>query len=315
MKRALLIPLLAVLVFLNFLWPQESFQVKEEEDKPLALSPSDGQSRGLSYSRPSAKPDRFTVRYIHVSPGPDGAIEGVSSESAVNQRYIQEFNFPSLNILLSVAARMLPDVTPEDTGKVEGKVRALTELLQMCLHVKLEGLNDSRMAISQPVFEKRAQTVREFGNEPLLTLGITPYETSYSVGESQESKISNSMENTAIKNAQLSMIPSGFGSTACFLNPFGIIASGVSAIFRIFSPTKNLPNQISYQSSANEFGWIWRAQQGFGIEGIHRCTALLRTHKSVKYIHAEVELITDWKRFGAWVKKIDYILPVASAQD
>jgi hypothetical protein len=59
-----------------------------------------------------------------------------------------------------------------------------------------------------------------------------------------------------------------------------------------------------------EFGWIWREQEGFGIEGIHQCMALLRTHKSIKFILVHVELITDWKKFGAWIKKIDYIVPV-----
>jgi tRNA G18 (ribose-2'-O)-methylase SpoU len=67
-------------------------------------------------------------------------------------------------------------------------------------------------------------------------------------------------------------------------------------------------------TSDNEFGWIWRQQQNYGIEGIHHCQALLRTHKTVKYILAEVELITDWKRFGAWMKQIDCIVPVVENQ-
>jgi len=100
------------------------------------------------------------------------------------------------------------------------------------------------------------------------------------------------------------------GKFANIFNPLGALASGISAIFKIFTPTDNAPNQISYQSSSNEFGWIWRQQEGYGIEGIHNCMALLRTHKSVKYILAEVELITDWKRFGAWMKQVDYIIPV-----
>ena len=312
MKRIFSI-LCVFLIVPIFLWPQ-AVEVKEEEDTPLALAPADGQTRGLSSSRPSAKPDRFTVRYVHLSPGPEGAIEGVSADSAINQKLIGDFNFPSLNILLSVAARIVPDVTSEDSGRVDGKVRTLTELQQMCLHVKLSGLNAEKAVIGQSVSELKGAALKEFGREPLLTLGITPYESSYSVGESQESKISGSVDSTMMRTGTLGMAPLGIGTAACYINPFGIIASGVSAIFKIFSPTKNLPNQISYQSSETEFGWIWRAQQGYGIEGIHRCMALLRTHKSIKYILAEVELITDWKRFGAWVKKIDYIIPVASDQ-
>jgi len=314
MKRVLSFTFLFILVFSGILWPQ-AVEVKEEEDTPLALGGTDSQSRGLTSPRPSAKPDRFTVRYVHLSPGPEGAIEGVSADSAINQRLIGDFNFPSLNILLSVAARIVPDATSEDSGRVDGKVRTLTELQQMCLHVKLSGLNAEKAVIGQSVSELKGAALKEFGREPLLTLGIAPYESSYSVGESQESKISGSVDSTMMRTGSLGMAPLGIGTVACYINPFGIIASGISAIFKIFSPTKNLPNQISYQSSATEFGWIWRAQQGYGIEGIHRCMALLRTHKSIKYILAEVELITDWKRFGAWVKKIDYIIPVASDQE
>jgi hypothetical protein len=314
MKRIFLLTLCAFLVVPTLVWPQ-AVEVKEGEDTPLALAPGEGQTRGLSSSRPSAKPDRFTVRYIYISPGPEGAIEGVSADSTISQRLIGDFNFPSLNILLSVAARVVPDVYSEDSGRVDGKVRTLTELQQMCLHIKLSGLNADKAVIGQSIAELRGASLKEFGREPLLTLGIAPYESSYSIAESQESKISGSLDSTMMRTGALGMAPLGIGTVACYINPFGIIASGISAIFKIFSPTKNLPNQISYQSSATEFGWIWRAQQGYGIEGIHRCMALLRTHKSIKYILAEVELITDWKRFGAWVKKIDYIIPVASDQE
>jgi hypothetical protein len=97
---------------------------------------------------------------------------------------------------------------------------------------------------------------------------------------------------------------------ATFLNPIGAFASGVTAIFDIFSPSKNLPTQLSYLESESEFGWIWREKEREGIEGIYHCMALLRTHKSIKYIGVYVDLITDWKRFGAWIKKIDFLVPV-----
>jgi hypothetical protein len=314
MKRLLSILFAFVFIFSGFVSSQ-TVEVKEGEETPLDLGGTDSQARGLSRPRRHAKPDRFTVRYIYVSPGPDGAIDGVSSDSTINQRLVNEFNFPSLNILLSVAARVVPDAVIDNTGRVDGKLRTVTELAQMCLHFKITGLNENKAIIGQTISSLKGSGIREFGTEPILTLGITPYESSYSVGESQESKISASIDNTVMTSGALGMAPLGIGTVACYANPFGILASGISAIFKIFSPTKNLPNQISYQSSATEFGWIWRAQQGYGIEGIYRCMALLRTHQSVKYILAEVELITDWKRFGAWVKKIDYIVPVASAQD
>jgi hypothetical protein len=252
-----------------------------------------------------------------VSPGPNGRIDGLSNDSVIDQNLVREFNFPSISIIVSVAAKVITDQRYQGSGKVGDKLKTVTELRQMNLNVKLVGLDENRNVISQ--LEKPMSSefinidnfVREFGREPLLTLGINPSESSYSQGRSQASKMFEAM--MASRDMGNFLEYSNFlnlGQIASFLNPLGTLVSGVTAIFRIFSPTQNLPNQISYLSSPLEFGWIWREQDGFGIEGIHRCMALMRTHKTIKYILVHVELITDWKKFGAWMKKIDYIVPV-----
>ena len=88
----------------------------------------------------------------------------------------------------------------------------------------------------------------------------------------------------------------------------------MTAVFRTFFPAKDHISQIAYMSSPTAFGWIWREAEGSPIEGIHRCMTLLRTHREVKYLMVKVELITDWKRFGAWVKTYKYIIPVKASR-
>jgi len=306
-----------IFVLAASLWGQV-VEVKEQEEEPYMLTTDEGagQVRGLSRGS-HKKPDRFTIRYIHVSPGPSGRIEGLSTDSVLEQNLVNEFNFPSISILLSVAAKVITDYSSQGSGKVGDKLKTMTELRQMNLNVRLAGLDANRNIITQlekPLssdFVNMAYFIREFGREPLLTLGINPSESSYSPGQSQAAKMLDAMMVSRDMGNFLEF--SNFlnlGQIASFLNPLGTLVSGVTAIFRIFSPTQNLPNQISYMSSPNEFGWIWREQEGFGIEGIHQCMALLRTHKTIKSILVHVELITDWKKFGAWIKKIDYIVPV-----
>ncbi len=308
---------LIMLVLFAPLWGQV-VEVEEQEEEPFILTTDEQgkQVRGLSRGS-HKKPDRFTIRYINVSPGPSGRIEGLSSDSVMEQNLVNEFNFPSISIMVSVAAKVITKYTNQSSGKVGDKLKVMTELRQMNLNIRLSGLDANRNVISQlegPLSLELVNSdyfVREFGREPLLTLGINPSESSYSPGQSQSAKMLDAMMVSRDMGNFLEF--SNFlnlGQIASFLNPLGTLVSGVTAIFRIFSPTKNLPNQISYLTSPTEFGWIWREQEGFGIEGIHQCMALMRTHKSIKNILVRVELITDWKKFGAWIKKIDYIVPV-----
>jgi len=320
MKRVFFLAAILLIVGISAL-PQ-AVEVKEKEDKPLGASGAqDGQMRGLFSSQPTVKPDRYTIRFVAISPGPSGAIQGLAKDSMLDQKLAEEFNFPSLDITVSVAARILPEGIFQDSAKFEGNMKALTELRQMCLNLKLSPLGANKTVISQPIravysaLNEKTRFLREFGKEPVMTLGILPFESSYTMGESSASKVSGSLQNPEGRiGLSGSLEALGAGAVTPILNPFGTLISGISAVFKIFSPTKNLPNQISYMTADNEFGWIWRQQQNYGIEGIHHCQALLRTHKTVKFILAEVELITDWKRFGAWMKQIDCVIPVVEGQ-
>jgi len=172
MKVILSILCVVILTF-SSLWSQ-SVEIKEKGDKPLAdIGGAGGQTRGLSSPRPSAKPDQYTIRYIQINPGPYGSIQGLSSQSVMDQKLGEEFNFPSLSILVSVAARLIPASSYEGVEKIEGSVKSVTELRQMCLNIRLSALYSDKMIISQalkaidPSLNANNYFVKEFGKEPL----------------------------------------------------------------------------------------------------------------------------------------------------
>jgi hypothetical protein len=72
--------------------------------------------------------------------------------------------------------------------------------------------------------------------------------------------------------------------------------------------------EIAYQSSDNEFGWTWYQSADAPIEGLHRCAALLEIPAKVAYLRVAVDLITDWRRFGAWKKLFDFQVPVTAGK-
>ena len=123
---------LCLLILANSSIPQTSRPPINKEDKPYVLL-SDEQAnkeRGL-FSRPSIDPKKYTIRFIQVSPGPNGSIQSLSNETITNQKFVNEFNFPSIHISVSVAAKLLTDDIADITGKLEGKLTTLTELKQM----------------------------------------------------------------------------------------------------------------------------------------------------------------------------------------
>ena len=287
---------------------------KEKQMTPLSLGSND-QTRGMFSSKTPEPPDKYTVQYINVSPGPNGEIKGLSQDSMLNKNLSQEFNFPSLFITISNASRILIDEI-EPSGRIGSSMKAATALKQLSMNIKLTPLDGNQqpmVKIKKFMVAEIGNSIRyiqEFGKEPLLILGIEPSESLFANQQSLSSKVSDSIYGAVDASRNLSE----GGTFASVLNPIGTLATGISTIFRIFCPTQNLPNQISYISSPQEFGWIWREHENYGVEGIHLSAALLRVHKSVKYILVQVELMADWKRFGAWLTPTDFIIPINSGE-
>lgn len=289
MKIVLVIIIFCFLMPFNQLYSQ-STKVVESEDKPYLLN-SEGEnytdSRGL-FSRKSKKRLKgATSTYLLVHLGANGSIQGLSASELARTGLQKELKFPSLNFTISAASKLLIS-TVSKGGNFKKKARSLTELRQLGLSVKVTGLDRNKVEL------KRVSKSR-FGDDPLMALSIFPSDTSY--GQSKKPGI---VQRTADKVDAL----------AQHLGPIGGIASNVTAVFRTLFPAKDHINQIAYMDSVNEFGWIWRESEGSPIEGIHKCMALFRVHKGVKFLKVRVKIVTDWKRFGAWVKTYHYTIPV-----
>jgi hypothetical protein len=95
-----------------------------------------------------------------------------------------------------------------------------------------------------------------------------------------------------------------------FMGPIGGLANTVTATFSNHIRSKDAPTQVAYLSSEYEFGWSWRDIEGSGIEGIHQCSAFFRIRKEVYYLQVHIDLMTEWQRFGPWIKSYDYIIAV-----
>jgi hypothetical protein len=268
--------------------------VSQEPMKPYYLNP-DGElrARGVSYKDPSS----YTSTYILAYPGPPGAIQGFG---AMETKAAQQFNFPSINFVFSAAAKMITDNL--EPGKYDGKGDTHTELRKLHVNIRVRGLDVNK----RPLILSKAQAAL-VEKEPQITIPeqIVPEESTYVLvlGISPtESQYKTDITATSKGTEPLVSI---FDS---FLSPMRGLATGVTTVFKNFVGRKDTPTQIAYMSSENEFGWVWRDTQDFGIEGLHQCSAFFRVRKEVAHLQVHIDFIADWRRFGAWVKPADYLV-------
>lgn len=288
----------------------QKIEVATVEDRPYSLDPDpssdSGDTRGLFSSKssaPKASPARFTSMFMLASPGPYGTFMSLQAmnqqgpigmagvdQAGIDQALLSELMFPSINFTFSAAARIITGEPADSDDKVEGKLKSFTELKQLGVNVKIAALDKDKKVMGEVPDGRFAV---EFGPDPVVALTTFPSDSVYVQQSSTAAKIAE-----------------GVGGMSSFMGPVGGLATGICSVFRAFFPVKDVPTQVAFQSSFTEFGWIWRDFQGGGIEGVHKCLVLLRAHTSVKYIRVEMEMVTDWKRFGGWLRKIDYVIPV-----
>lgn len=292
--RILLLFLLLPVIFSQMIHSQK-IEVTQGDEEPYLLN-QEGENftkaRGF-YSRKKKKSmENATSTYFLVYPGPNGRIANLSSEELARTGIQKELKFPSLYFTLSAASKLLVGYS-DSTGRLSKKAKSYAGLRQLALRVDIQGYDKNKRPLKKSV-ESR------FGSDPVMTLSTYPSDTSYG-----SSKTSAAIQRTSDK----------VDAVAQHLGPLGSIATSVTAVFRTFFPRKDHISQIAYMESETIFGWIWRDAEGSPIEGIHKCMALLRVHKEVKYLKVRVKVITDWRKFGAWVKNYYYLIPVKKQND
>jgi hypothetical protein len=286
----------------------QTVAVSQEPMKPYNLDPSDSSLRARGGSTtPSKNPTPFTNTFALVYRGPQGTMPGGVMP---DPRALRDYSFPSLNLAFSAAAKIMPDDL--EPGKMDGKLSSGAELLKMNANVRIRGLDVNKKPLAAP---RRTSTSGE--KEPeikalqdssveedpyLVVLGISPVESQFVSEDSTLTKGLDTVSNLSNVNLFTRFMSSALG------NPI----SGLTAIFKNFIPKKDSPTQVAYFCSEEEFGWRWQHVENLstGIEGIHQCSAFMRTRKELRFLQVHVDLITDWRRFGAWAKGFDYIIAV-----
>ena len=292
-------PLVIFLLLFIFICPQnihsQGAKSTQEDEKPYLLN-DEGEnftaSRGLFSRKKKGNLSRATSVYMLVHPGPNGRIDNMSADELARTGLQKELKFPSLYFTVSAASRILIKNSVK-SGQLTNKAFSLTELRQLALKVNIVGCDRNK----NPIKKLRKN---RFGSDPVIALSTYPSDTVIGT-----SKSPGKVQRTADR----------VDAVAQHLGPLGSIATSVTAVFRTFFPGKDHISQIAYMDSETDFGWIWREAEGAPIEGIHRCMVLLRAHREVKYLKVKVEVITDWKKFGAWIKRYSYLIPVKGVND
>jgi len=294
MKRIGIVILSMVLVCLldpGKYWGQQ-VEVQEADEKPYLLNDQGEQhskTRGLFSRKSLTQLRNATNIYLLVYPGPNGSIEGASAETVGKSALAKKLSFPSIYFTVSAAANLLV-AQSSNRGRLQGRARTVTELKQMSMQIRVTGLDANR----KPVSKLRGYN-STLGDKPAMVLSIFPSETGVRTS-TQAGNVGRATDKADV--------------VAQHLGPLGIIASKVTAVFRAFFPAKDHLSQVAYLKSHNSFGWIWRQGEQNPIEGIHRCMVLLCTRDDVKFLKVKVDIITDWRKFGAWTKSYQYLIPV-----
>lgn len=279
----------------------QAVEITEGQMKPYFLNPDEEPIRVRGGSKP---PTAFTTTYVMVYQGPSGSIQSGPSTSMLERTIVEQYAFPSLAFTISAAARIITE-EELDSGDNSPDVGRRTELQKMNAHVRIVALDASKRPLALvPVTpaaratEASQKSVVDVEKQSVVVLAIYPSESVYRTGVSDVTK---AMDSVSLFTR--------------YMGPIEGVVSGVTAAFRGFFPTKDTPNQIAYQSGDTEFGWTWQDSEQFGIEGIHQCAAMLRVRKEVKYLQVHVDMVTEWRRFGAWMKPVDFVMPLATPED
>ena len=276
MRPFLLRVLYVTLSLIVFVNPARSQVVKLNE---TALTPY--KSAPAEAGRQNLAPAAYF--YVAVRPGPTGALDSSSDkEAAINLLKSSGFVYPSLDFVFSAASQLIADGSAANNAG--SATKALAEVSRINAHVRIEPLDGERNPI------KMKDTA-----PPLLVLTIAPEEVAFAQNNSPD---------------KVAEIETGVQFASQFMGPLG----GLVSAFQSSHKAPRAPTQIAYQSSDNEFGWTWYQSPDTPIEGLHRCGALLEVPANVAFLHIAVDLITDWRRFGAWKKSFDFRVPVASAR-
>ena len=225
-----------------------------------------------SAARGVTDPTPFSRVYVNVIPS--AIASGTTTPEGTALPNVKGDTYLALDFVFSVASRLLVG----DTAATQrAEISALSELKRLNAHVVIEGVTAKPGAVA--------------GTPPsVLALMITPSEPT--LGSTSQSSI------TSAANAALSLVP--------ILGK----AESVMQSFLNARPQRSTPDAFAYQSGHGELGWVWSSGPSTTAEGIHRCSVLLQANSTITSLRVSVDLASDWSRYGAWVKRYEFSIPL-----
>ena len=213
--------------------------------------------------------------YAGVYRGASGALDSISVDAGVQAFPVR---FPTLYFVISAAARIQSEV---------GEAALGNHLRRLNAHVRLTPLDSARNTI--------------------------PDESAIEVIAIQPNSIDGHAPDTSQVKAKVtlaSVLAQAYAPNV--LGALGARATSIVSSFHNSGLKLTAPTQVSYLSASTEFGWTWYEHADKSIEGIHRTAALIQASPKVRYVRAHIELITDWKYHGTWMKPFDVVVDVGS---
>jgi hypothetical protein len=207
--------------------------------------------------------------------GAAGVLDSVAVDGGAQAISVQ---FPTLYFVISAASRLQSEMGEQQVG---------THLRRLNAHVRLTPLDSAR----QPLTDGSA----------LEVLNIKPNSIDEAPPDTAAAK--------AVPRATLASVVSRLYAPA-MLASLGARATAAAASFHNSGLAITAPTQVSYLSASTEFGWTWYEHPQHSIEGIHRTGVLLQASPQVRYVRVQIDLITDWKYHGTWMKPFDAIVDV-----
>lgn len=215
-------------------------------------------------------PTTFARFYVSAAAGAPGAYADSGSTAQWQVPSVAGFQFPSVRLSISVA----PQIFAADSDPSARSERSFgSDLMRLNAHVRADALD----ATGRPLVSSGSSTI---------VLMISPSEP-----------VTFSPQITATQ----SEAKAAFDLALKHFGPVGAIAASFESAFRRPAGL----GETAYQSAASEFGWIWYRSGTAPIDGIHGTAALFQVPASAASLRLSVDVITDWRRSGTWIKTYD----------
>ena len=200
------------------------------------------------------RPDQFT-----------GVATAERAKEAVSV-VLQEFSFPSLNIVFAASGRMRQK--DNDSAVIDSKLK------QMEVRLIISPINDQGAVIADP--------------NQCVVLGIHPYETK-----------------TEEQDPQLQITPDVSSLLTAIPGIPAAVTGVVSALGLTFGPLFKPKFPIienAFFGNRREFGWYLRSSKENRKEGIHYGLAFLQVSRKVSKLKVDVNFGSDWDGGGVDVQ-------------